>query len=1258
MINTITEMCFWSVQTFTKRRLTSFLSYIALLFFFISTPIQAQTAHFSWAQMTLLKGRNTISAVVADASGNVYISDITNFRVYKLTPSGQEITIADAIHNGVSYVYGLAVDGNGNVFISDFYSYRVLKETPSGDGYTETVVRTGLFYPTGIVVDGSGNLYIANYGSGTIVKETPSGDSYTQTTLISGGLNGPWQVAVDGSGNLYIADTFNYRVLKETLSGGSYTQSILMDIDVLDRPFGLALDDSDNLYIADSFHNRVLVRTPSGTVSTLADGPHNGLNTPIHLSVDPKGNLFIADENSHRAVEMALKDIGFVATRVKSAGSAVRMAFTFDTGGTLGNTPYVLTQGAPGLDFRNVGTGSLVAGHYYKAGERGTVDVIFTPRFTGTCTGAVVLKNPSGHVIATASIHGNGLGPQVAFLPGIQTSLGTDLDHPHGVGMDGYGNVYVADSNNNRVIKETPLGGTYAQSTVLDSGLNGPMGLAIDGSGALYLADASSNRVLKETRSGGSYIQTTVQDSGLNNPCGLAIDGNGNVCIADSGNNRVLKETPATSGYTQTIVVDTGLNNPQGVAVDGNGNVYIADAGNNRVLKETPSDSGYVQTIVVDSGLNGPQGVAVDRNGNVYVADTLNHRVLVEMFSGNSYVQSVVADQDLNEPACLMVSGGGILFISDIGDNRITKVDMSKVPQLTFASTYIGSTSSDSPQTVTVRNIGNTNLKVPVPSAGHNPSLTPGFTLDPASTFPRANSGGSPGYLAPGANGTLQINFAPTKGDVTLGTLGLTDNHLNATPPAFTRQSISLKGTGPTVATVTLGHLTQTYTGSPHTPEVTTTPPGLTVDITYNGGSTPPTAAGTYSIVATVQSPNYQGTASGTLTVNKAMLTVKADSLSKVYNTANPALTYTITGFQGGETQGSATTGAPTLSTTATDSSPVGTYPITLSQDTLAATNYTFTCVNGVLKITRIIPVITWSDPADITYGTPLSGTQLNATASVPGTFVFNPASGTVVGGGTHVLSAIFTPKDTAHYATVTKTVSLTINKAAATVALGNLTQTYTGIARVVTATTHPAGLPVSLTYDGSATAPKAAGSYAVVATINSPNYQGSSTDTLIVNKAKATIALGQLAQNYNGLPRIVTATTTPAGLAVAITYDGDATPPTAAGTYAISTTVTSPNYQGSATGTLVVNKAVLTVKANALSKVQGAANPTLTYTMTGFKSSDTQVSATTGDPALSTTATDSSPVGTYPITITQDTLAASNYSFTFVNGVLTVTSK
>ena len=131
--------------------------------------------------------------------------------------------------------------------------------------------------------------------------------------------------------------------------------------------------------------------------------------------------------------------------------------------------------------------------------------------------------------------------------------------------------------------------------------------------------------------------------------------------------------------------------------------------------------------------------------------------------------------------------------------------------------------------------------------------------------------------------------------------------------------------------------------------------------------------AGTQTLNVTftpTDTTNYTtATASVSLVVNKAVLTVAPNAASRTYGTANPAFTSTITGFVNGDTQASAVTGAPDLTTTATTSSPAGTYPITAALGTLAATNYAFTFVNGTLTVNKAVLTVTAND-AGRPYGT------------------------------------------------------------------------------------------------------------------------------------------------------------------------------------------------------------------------------------------------------------------------------------------------
>src|SRR5204862_363277 len=166
-------------------------------------------------------------------------------------------------------------------------------------------------------------------------------------------------------------------------------------------------------------------------------------------------------------------------------------------------------------------------------------------------------------------------------------------------------------------------------------------------------------------------------------------------------------------------------------------------------------------------------------------------------------------------------------------------------------------------------------------------------------------------------------------------------------------------------------------------------------------------------------------------------------------------------------------------------------------------------------------------------------------------------------------------PVQNAVYYATDATGTLTINKGPATITLSNLTQGYDGSPNPVTATTSPAGLSgVSVTYNGSTTAPTNIGSYPVVASLSNANYTASNaTGTLTITKGTATLTLSNLTQTYDGTPKPVTATTSPAGLSeVSISYNGSATPPTDIASYAVVAWLNNSNYTASnATGTLYI---------------------------------------------------------------------------------------
>ncbi len=135
------------------------------------------------------------------------------------------------------------------------------------------------------------------------------------------------------------------------------------------------------------------------------------------------------------------------------------------------------------------------------------------------------------------------------------------------------------------------------------------------------------------------------------------------------------------------------------VKVDGAGNLYIGDQYDHKVVKETLSGGSYTQSVIA-TGFYGGNSIAVDAAGDVYVADQGTGILYMESPSGGSYTQSTLAT-NLNGPTFMTIDGSGNLYISNSNADQFIKLDVSDPPSLSFATTNVGSQSSDSPQTMT-----------------------------------------------------------------------------------------------------------------------------------------------------------------------------------------------------------------------------------------------------------------------------------------------------------------------------------------------------------------------------------------------------------------------------------------------------------------------------------------------------------------------------------------------------------------------------
>lgn len=298
----------------------------------------------------------------------------------------------------------------------------------------------------------------------------------------------------------------------------------------------------------------------------------------------------------------------------------------------------------------------------------------------------------------------NATGTVVAGTTG---STGSALNQfatgPLGVSTDIYGNVYVADNNNHRIVKWQPgatTGIVVAGGNGAGSGLNqfnAPYGVYADADSNVYVADRNNSRIIKWAPGATSGVVVAGGNgagSGLNqinNPRGVFVDGAKNVYVADLPNNRIMKWAPgATTGTVAAGGNGAGaalnqLSSPTNVYVDAAGTMYIADYGNNRILKWL---AGATSGTVVAGGngagnaanqFSGPRGIKVDAFGFLYVADQNNNRVQrwaqgaangITVAGGNN---AGTALNQVNNPVDLGLGTDGSVYPLEQNNVRVTK---------------------------------------------------------------------------------------------------------------------------------------------------------------------------------------------------------------------------------------------------------------------------------------------------------------------------------------------------------------------------------------------------------------------------------------------------------------------------------------------------------------------------------------------------------------------------------------------------------
>jgi uncharacterized protein (TIGR03437 family) len=403
-------------------------------------------------------------AVAVDAPGNLYITDSGNSRIRKVS-------------NGVI----TTVAGNGT------FGY-------SGDGGPATSAQ--LYQPIGITVDSAGNVYFADTGN-EVVRKVANGVITTVAGTGTGGFSGdggpatssplayPYGVTVDSARNLYIAEVSGRRVRKVsngviTTVAGTGTAGFSGDggpatSAQLGQPYDVAMDSTGNLYIADAGADRIR-KVSAGIITTVAGngtagyGGDNGsaasaqLNGPNSVAVDPAGNLYIADTGNNCIRKVS----NGVITTVAGNGTA---GFSGDNG------PATAAQlNAPlGVALDSSGNLYIADGRNYR------------------------IRKVSNGVIATVA--GNGTG---GFSGDNGPATSAQLNVPAAIALDSAGALYVADNFRLRKVSNGVISTVAGNGTSGFSGDNGPAtsaqfsiipGVAVDSSGNVYVADTQNNRI-------------------------------------------------------------------------------------------------------------------------------------------------------------------------------------------------------------------------------------------------------------------------------------------------------------------------------------------------------------------------------------------------------------------------------------------------------------------------------------------------------------------------------------------------------------------------------------------------------------------------------------------------------------------------------------------------------------------------------------------------------------------------------------------
>ncbi|MBI4903905.1 MAG: SMP-30/gluconolactonase/LRE family protein [Acidobacteria bacterium] len=641
------------------------------------------------------------TAIALDERGQLFIADFYNSRVRKVAADGTISTIAGngtfafagdggpAVQARLYGPDGVAVDRTGNVFVSDSYNHRIRKISP--DGVITTIAGNGgagstgngnpatsaaILYPSHLVLDSNGNLYFAGYDT-RIRKVTAAGimqafagsgsygfagDGGPAVQAAFGDYYSNIGVAVDGQNNVYVMDVDNDRIRKvdasgviNTVAGASHFrgENAAGSSALMKFPTGIMADRGGTVYFTDTENMRIRAISPQGIVTTFlgnglpvsTDGPLAGARTffPSGLTQDGGGNFYFGEGARVRRISAA----GVVSTVAGTGTSG------FSGDGSPGNVarvsrPYnVVVDANNNVYFADTGNHRV-----RKIAADGTITTV------------------AGN--GTAGFAGDG-GPATQAR----------LSNPRGVALDRNGNLYIADSSNQR-IRRVDGNGTIStvagNGSCCSSGDNGPAtgarlgtpyAVAFDATGNLYIADWLGNQI---RRVGTNGVIMTVAGTGepdfsgdggsalvaaMNGPSSMFIDAAGAIYFCDQYNHRIRKLTPLVpsvlsiaSGDQQSAPVGTVVPKPLVVKVTSTNGAGVPGV---QVTFTITGGSGTLSTSNVVTGVDGTAAVTLT------LGTTVGDVTVRAVASGLQQVTFTISAANASADAKPVIDEGGVV---------------------------------------------------------------------------------------------------------------------------------------------------------------------------------------------------------------------------------------------------------------------------------------------------------------------------------------------------------------------------------------------------------------------------------------------------------------------------------------------------------------------------------------------------------------------------------------------------------------------